>query len=204
MMERSVRVRLDPEKIKTLDVIYISHSHCDHFDPYTLLEIYKEASPLLLLPFTLRYLEPLLRQYIPDGNIHFLSNHERYEYRGIGFMGHMWQNTEITNEDDVMMIAISSDRELLFAEIDTVPESYDEQVQKALYRVFTEKEYETRAYIASRNCLEGQIPYYDAPENKRKPFREKYIADQKEDMLAEYEKYDYEEYADFPNLFTLS
>lgn len=115
----------------------------------------------------------------------------------------MWPNPEITNEDDVMMIALSNDRELLFAEIDTIPDTYDEEVQRSLYKVFTRKEYMTRCYLASRNCLEGQIPYYDLPVGKRKAFREKYIADQKEDILASYEKYEYEEYAHFPNLFTL-
>lgn len=116
----------------------------------------------------------------------------------------MWPNPEITNEDDVMMIAISSDSELLFAEIDMIPDLYDEEVQKSLYKVFTCKEYLTRCYLSSRNCLEGQVPLYDLFPNKRKAFREKYIADQKEDILSSYEKYEYEEYAHFPNLFTLS
>jgi L-ascorbate metabolism protein UlaG (beta-lactamase superfamily) len=40
MMERTVKVRLDAEKIETIDAIYISHSHTDHLDPYTLLEIF--------------------------------------------------------------------------------------------------------------------------------------------------------------------
>jgi hypothetical protein len=115
----------------------------------------------------------------------------------------MWSNPEITNEDDVMMIALSNDHDLLFAEIDTIPDPYDEEVQKSLYKVFARKEYSSRCYLSSRNCLEGQIPYYDTNVSKRKAFREKYIADQKEDILASYEKYEYEEYAHFPNLFTL-
>lgn len=203
-MERTVKVRLDPEKIKALDAIYISHAHCDHFDPYTLVEIYSHTSPLLILPFTLRYLEGLIREYLPKAEIHFLGNREIFGFKGIEIAGYMWQNPEITNEDDVMMISISNNNELLFAEIDTEPDRYDEEVQKSLYKVFTRKKYETACYLASRNCLEGQIPYYDTIPSKRKAFREKYIADQKEDILASYEKYEYEEYAHFPNLFTLS
>jgi L-ascorbate metabolism protein UlaG (beta-lactamase superfamily) len=57
LMERTVKVKLDTDKLKSIDAIYISHAHCDHFDPYTLLEIYKHANPTLILPFTLRYLE---------------------------------------------------------------------------------------------------------------------------------------------------
>ena len=46
-MERSIRIRLDTEKIKTLDAIYISHAHTDHFDPYTLMEIYGAKIPFV-------------------------------------------------------------------------------------------------------------------------------------------------------------
>ena len=203
LMERTVKVRLDREKIKTLDAIYISHAHCDHFDPYTLIEIYAHASPLLILPFTLRYLEGLIQEYLPQIEIHWLGNREIFNFKGIEIVWYMWTNPEITNEDDVMMIALSNDHDLLFAEIDTIPDPYDEEVQKSLYKVFTRKEYSSRCYLSSRNCLEGQIPYYDTNVSKRKAFREKYIADQKEDILASYEKYEYEEYAHFPNLFTL-
>lgn len=63
-MERTVKVRLDPKKIETIDAVYISHSHTDHFDPYTLVDLYKSEKPILLLPFTLTYLAPLLREHL--------------------------------------------------------------------------------------------------------------------------------------------
>ena len=153
-MERSVKVRLDTSKLASLDAIYISHAHSDHFDPYTLSLIYEHADPLLLLPFTLAYLVPLFQEFLPKAKIQVLRNHEIFPLRGIEIVGHMWQNPEITNEDDVMMIAISNDRELLFAEIDTVPDMFDEDVQKSLYKVFTRRDYTTACYIASRNHLE--------------------------------------------------
>ena len=83
MMERTVKVRLDPEKIETIDAIYISHSHSDHFDPYTLYEIFgrpplqrSSQKPLLILPFTLRYLEPLLTEFLPNAQVKWLGNRE--------------------------------------------------------------------------------------------------------------------------------
>lgn len=66
----------------------------------------------------------------------------------------MFSQNDITNEDDVMMIALSNDKELVFAEIDTVIDEYDEEVQSELFRIFDSREYETRTYIASRNELE--------------------------------------------------
>jgi hypothetical protein len=66
----------------------------------------------------------------------------------------MFPQSTITNEDDVMMIGIDNDRELLFAEIDTLPEDDDENAQNTLYNILTKKDYETVCYLASRNELE--------------------------------------------------
>ncbi len=66
----------------------------------------------------------------------------------------MFAQSDITNEDAVMMLSISNDRELLFAEIDTVPDEYDTDIASELFRIFDKKEYQTRCYLASRNELE--------------------------------------------------
>ncbi len=101
LMERTIQVQLDPAKIETIDAVYISHSHTDHFDVYTLYNLLKQGGaeerggglavsenpehpssvstpssqllsqgasqkPLLLLPFTLAYLVPLIREYLGD------------------------------------------------------------------------------------------------------------------------------------------
>jgi hypothetical protein len=66
----------------------------------------------------------------------------------------MFSQSDITNEDDVMMISIASDTEFLFAEIDTVPDEYDADIAALLFQIFDQKEYETRCYLASRNELE--------------------------------------------------
>ena len=80
-MERTVKVRLDPSKIGTIDAIYISHSHTDHFDPYTLVEIYAHGKPLLLLPFTLAYLVPLIREYLGDIPLEILYPGKSYHLK---------------------------------------------------------------------------------------------------------------------------
>lgn len=65
----------------------------------------------------------------------------------------MFPQSEITNEDDVMMLSISSSRELIFAEIDTLPEEDNIEAQKMLFSVLSKKSYETVCYLASRNEL---------------------------------------------------
>lgn len=65
----------------------------------------------------------------------------------------MFAQSEITNEDDVMMLSIANDSELLFAEIDTLPEDDHFEVQQELHKILTKKDYETVCYLASRNEL---------------------------------------------------
>jgi L-ascorbate metabolism protein UlaG (beta-lactamase superfamily) len=121
MLERRHHIRIDPATLSSIDAIYISHAHTDHLDPYTLIDIYRHASPILILPYTLGYLVTLFRQYIPSIHIEILTPDHALIIRGIEITGVMLEQEEITNEDDVMMIHIASDRECLFAEIDTVP-----------------------------------------------------------------------------------
>lgn len=75
-------------------------------------------------------------------------------FRDIRLTGHMFSQSEITNEDDVMMLSIENGKEFLFAEIDTLPPADDLAVQEELVRIFSEKSYETCCYLATRNELE--------------------------------------------------
>ncbi len=203
LMERSVKIKLDPEKMKSIDAIYISHAHTDHLDPYTLVEIYRYATPSLILPTTLRFLAPLFALYLPTAQIHWLAPRETYRLEWVEITGYMFAQSDITNEDAVMMLSIASDTELLFAEIDTVPDEYDADIATALFQIFDKKEYKTRCYLASRNELEWQLRMYDYSGNRQKAYRSEYIAGRKEEIRASYEKYEYEEYSDMDNIATL-
>lgn len=203
LCERAVKVHFDHEKISSIDAIYISHAHTDHLDPYSLLQIYKNVNPVLLLPITLSYLIPLFREYIPHIQIQILKNREIFSFQGIDVMGIFFENEEITNEDDVMTISFASDREILFAEIDTIPPETLE-AYKILNKLFTRKPYETIAYIASRNELEGNIKVLDAQTVKdRVNIKREYLHGRKEEIEWGYAKWEYEEYAEFPNFFHL-
>lgn len=206
LMERSVQVVPNYENLKNLDAIYISHSHSDHFDPYTLTKIFANTSlkkPLLILPFTLEYLVPLIREYLGEIEIKILFPNEDFVLHWVTITGYMFEQSNITNEDDVMMLAVSNADELVFAEIDTLPEEDNPEVQKKLYQIFTRKKYKTALYLASRNELEGQIPLLDTPQNKRRKFRNEYISNRKEMMRYGYEKFECEEFEEFPNLYNI-
>jgi hypothetical protein len=52
-----------------------------------------------------------------------------------------------------MTLAISNEKELVYAEVDTLPPN-TEEAQEILYDVFTKKDYKSALYMATRNELE--------------------------------------------------
>lgn len=203
-MERGTHVVLDSESLQSINYIYISHAHTDHLDPYTLMEIYKYANPPLILPVTLRYLESLFREYIPSIEIIWLENQRTVTLSGIEVTGVLFESDEITNEDDVMCIVLASEHELLFAEIDTLPPDTIE-ANRILAKIFNKREYATRAYIASRNELEGNLKILDLDTPRaRENFRREYVASRREVIEWGYEQWQYEESESYENIFLLS
>lgn len=202
LMERTPRLELNAEKIKTLDVIYLSHAHCDHFDPYTLFPIYQIINPLLILilPETLAFLVPVLEKYIPKIKIQILRNREIFSYRGIDFQGICFENESITNEDDVMTLAVSNHEEIIYAEIDTViPKT--EEAYNLLTRLFSQKPYMRVTYLSSRNELGANLPILDkSTDTDREKFRKQYRSSRKEELEWEYEMLAQEELPDFTDV----
>jgi hypothetical protein len=58
-----------------------------------------------------------------------------------------------TNEADVMTLAVWNDKEIVFSEIDIVPPDSEEGIGY-VYQLFTQKDFETRLYLSTRNELE--------------------------------------------------
>lgn len=206
LMERSVKIIPDYEALSSLDAIFISHSHSDHFDPYALVKIFDKKwpkTPLLILPFTLEYLVPLIREFLGDISIKILFPDEEFLLSGVTISGHIFSQNFITNEDDVMMISVHNQTEMVFAEIDTLPEEDNFDVQKKLYSILTKKKFQTVLYLATRNEMEGQIPLFDTAPEKRKNFRSEYIAEKKMNIRYSYEKFQDEDFEDFPNIFRI-
>lgn len=203
LMARYPKIEIDYEKFE-VDVIFLSHSHSDHLDPYTLIQIYEHLKPrpLLLIPETLGFLEPLFKKYLPKQKVKILKNREIFEYEGIEFEGIIFENEEITNEDDVMTIAISNQKELLYAEIDTLPPENIETLE-LLYEVFTRKKYETALYLGTRNELEGNFKILDAKSTtERKKIQKEYLLQRTQEI--EYSFYRFEdEFAWVPDIQTL-
>lgn len=203
LMGRNPTFNLDYTFLKKIDAIFISHSHCDHLDPYTLIELYKnfENSPILLLPEVLLFMKEIFEKYLPDTKIIVMKNREKYEINGIFVRGYIFENDTITNEDDVMSLFISNEHEIVYTEVDTIPPMND-TTQNFLYKIFTERSYESVVYLATRNELEGNLKLPDFENIKeRTNFAKDYIHTRKEEIEFDYSKF--EEGADFKDIYRI-
>ncbi|MDD2870929.1 MAG: MBL fold metallo-hydrolase [Candidatus Gracilibacteria bacterium] len=195
LMARNPTFKIDYSKFGDLDAIFISHSHSDHFDPYTLVEFYNNLSklPLLLIPETMEFLVGLLEKYLPKFDYKILRNKQEIDINGVKIKGLVFENDYVTNEDDVMTLFVYNDREIIYAEVDTLPPETIE-AQNYMYSMFTSKKFETAFYLATRNELEGNIKLLDISDvAERKKFISEYVNKRKENTERDFFKFDNEE-----------
>ena len=195
MMERYPKIEIDYSKLK-IDIIFLSHSHSDHLDPYTLVKIYENITPrpLLLIPETLEFLIPLFKKNLPKQKIEILKNNKTFNFEWIDITWIIFENDYLTNEDDVMTIAISNDTELLYSDVDTVPPENEESIE-LIYNLFTSKNFKQALYLSTRNELPWNFKIIWANSSKQRQDIEK---DYLEERIweIEYNYYRFEE--DFP------
>ncbi|MDD3144791.1 MAG: MBL fold metallo-hydrolase [Candidatus Gracilibacteria bacterium] len=205
MMARNPRIKIDYNKLQNIDAIFLSHSHLDHIDPYTLIEIFEklEKKPDILLAETLAFLVPLFIKYLHNPNIIILKNKETIRYKGLEITGLIYKNNFLTNEDDVMTLFVANNDEIIYSDVDTEPGDNFETTE-FMYNKFFEKNYKQIVYLATRNELEGNLKLVDAKNVKeRQKIDSEYRAFRKEEITREYEKFNEEEINSFysvPNL----
>lgn len=205
MMARNPRIKIDYNKLKNLDAIFLSHSHLDHIDPYTLIEIFEklENKPDILLSETLSFLVPIFVKYLNNPNIIILENKKITDYKWLKITWFIYKNNFITNEDDVMTLFIENEEEMIYSDVDTEPGNNFE-VLEYIYEKFVEKNYKQIVYLATRNELEWNLKLIDAKNIKeRQKIDSEYKSFRKEEISREYEKFEVEWISSFyeiPNL----
>lgn len=200
MMSRNPTFKIDYSKIPKIDWLFLSHSHMDHIDPYSLIELFSnfKEKPVIFLPETVSFLKNTLEQNL-NTKVIILRNKEEISFKWINLRGFVFENGFVTNEDDVMGLFVSNEKEIIFTEVDLVPPEKDE-VHDYLYKVFNEKKYETVLYLATRNELEWNLKMLDI-ENvwERKKFEREYLEYRKEEIEYEYLKF-YEWYVEYNDI----
>jgi hypothetical protein len=102
----------------------------------------------------------------------------------------VFENNYITNEDDVMTLAISNETELLYTDVDTVPPENEESIE-LLYNLFTSKNFDQALYMSTRNELAGNMRIIEASTSKaRKQIASEYKEQRKEEMEYNYARFD--------------
>lgn len=121
-MGRMPRIRVGDADWPQIHGIYLSHSHTDHLDPYSLVPLWQQLDPKpqILLPQSIAYLAPLLAEFLPGAECLVLNELEALDCHGLSVRG-LFNLEELgTNEDDVMMLCVESAHELFLAEADAV------------------------------------------------------------------------------------
>lgn len=159
LMGRFPRVRYRAEDLAPLHGVFLSHSHTDHLDPYTLSRLWRElpSRPALILPQSLRHLETLLLEYLEGAEILCLEEGEAVPFHGLRLTGFFNPEVRATNEDDVMVLQAETHRELFLSESDAILPFYDPEVREALASTAARADLETVCFLTVRNELEATM-----------------------------------------------
>ncbi|MGA1533878.1 MAG: MBL fold metallo-hydrolase [Planctomycetota bacterium] len=177
---RLPRVRIDWRALGPIDAVYLSHSHTDHLDPYSLLQLAQELPepPLLLLPESLTYLQPLLAEELPAWPCAILAEGVPLDLHGVEVSALFNLETRGTNEDDVMVLVVRNEREILISEADACLPFHDDEacaaIEELLVGVGDEDEPPVRVFLTTKNELGGTMASLraDGPEARREAKRE--------------------------------
>ena len=152
LMGRFPRVRLDLQALQPIHAIYLSHSHTDHLDPYSLLELEKlDPCPVLLLPHSLEYLEPLLQEYLPKIEITLLRQGVETDLHGLKLAAMFNPELRATNEDDVMILIAETGEEVFIGEGDALMPLYDPAAREELAGRLNRPGLETACFLSVKN-----------------------------------------------------
>jgi len=158
-MGRFPRVRFDAASLSPLHGIFLSHSHTDHFDPYTLVRLWRELDPkpAILIPESLSFLEPLIREFLAGAEVIVLRHLEDRDFHGVTLRAFFNPEMRATNEDDVMVLVADTGREVLVNECDAVLPFYDPETRALLRGMLLRPEVETVVFLTAKNELEATM-----------------------------------------------
>ena len=171
LMGRFPRLDLDLARLGPIDAIFLSHSHTDHLDPYSLHALWRELDPkpALLVPVSLAFLEATLAEHLPGVEIVTLRDRERIGFRGVEVEAFFDPLARGTNEDDVMVLVVDNGREVFLNEADALLPLYEPDVRDLVAGYLAHRE--TAVFLTTRNELAatmGSLSATDAADRRRR------------------------------------
>ena len=181
---RFPRLRFPSAALEPLDAIFITHSHTDHFDPYFLVQFWREATsrPALLLPESLAYLEAACREHLPGVEIEFLADQVPTAFRGLEVTGFFSPELRATNEDDVQLLLVRSDHESFVAEADALFPFQDPGARATLTDMLAADSPGATVFLTTKNEGDATMAMLDSPS---RPERERRLGEELDRTYAE-------------------
>jgi L-ascorbate metabolism protein UlaG (beta-lactamase superfamily) len=162
-MGRYPRLRFETADLGPIHAVYLSHAHCDHLDPYTLLRLWRElpSPPVLILPVSLAFLVPVFEARLPTAQILLLAPFSPVDFRGVELMGIYDVGPEPTNEDDVMVLVLSHGGQRAFVEADARLSLELPRFRAFLSELVHEPGLDTVVWLTTENELAGTMAARD-------------------------------------------
>ena len=158
-MSRFPRVRFDADIFSDVDAIYLTHAHCDHLDPYTLLRLWNELAspPVLIIPVSLSFVIPIFERYLLNPDIIVLKPHEPILFAGLELLGFFDVSDQPNNEEDVMILVITNDNERILVEADARLSLELVHFRQFISMLLRAPNLETVVYLTTENELTGTM-----------------------------------------------
>ena len=159
LMSRFPRVRFDSSLFSDVDAVYLTHAHCDHLDPYTLMRLWTELEtpPILILPESLSFLVPTLEEYVPNVDIVLLKAHVSFCLGNVDLLGFFDVSPYPNNEEDVMVLILSHHNERVLIEADARLSLDVPSIREFVGSLLQEPHLESIVYLTTENELTGTM-----------------------------------------------
>ncbi len=158
-MGRFPRLRFHTADLGPIHAVFLSHAHCDHLDPYTLVRLWRELEtpPLLLIPVSLSFLLPIFHEHLPHLDVRVLHAHTPSPFRGLELLGFFDVGPDPTNEEDVMILVISHGSERVLIEADARLALELPEFRQYIGMLMREEGIESAVFLTTENELTGTL-----------------------------------------------
>ncbi len=158
-MGRFPRVRFDTAALPEIHAVFLSHAHCDHLDPYTLLRLWAElpTPPVLLLPASLGFLRPVFDDFLGTPRVQVLHPHQPARFRDLELLGFHDVDAAATNEEDVMILVVRNGSERVLVEADARLSLELVAFREFVSGLLCEPGIDSAVYLTTENELTGTM-----------------------------------------------
>ena len=158
-MGRFPRLRFETAELGPIHAVFLTHAHCDHLDPYTLVRLWRELPepPELWIPATLSVLIPIFEANLPEVRIRVFAPHEVQRVRGLEVFGFHDVSPVPTNEDDVLILVVTNGNERVLIEADANLTLEDPELRAFVSGLLCDPALDSAVFLTTENELTATL-----------------------------------------------